>query len=190
MINIAIETSLGRLTAEIYDEKAPKTAAYFLRYVDEGFYNGAKIYRSLRDDNQGASNAKIDVVEMGHCNAYYDRILRHGMGEGEVYDETQGFIPPYPKIRVETTEETGIRHLDGTLSLGRDNVDQVDTNIFVCIGPQPNLDYGGARHPDGYGFSAFGKITDGMELIRRIHQMPVEGQRITEDITIYKIERI
>lgn len=190
MIRIEIDTNMGRLTAEIYEEKAPKTAAYFLRYVDEGFYNGTKIYRSLREDNQGANTAKIDIVEMGYCNSYYDRILRRGLGEGEAYDETQGFIPPYPKISVETTEETGLKHEDGTLSLGRDNADQVDTNVFICIGNQPNLDYGGARHPDGYGFSAFGKIIEGMDIIKEIHSLPLEGQRIIKDITVRTIQRL
>lgn len=190
MIKVCIETSKGNIIAKIYDEKAPITARYFLRYVDEGFYNGSFVYRSLRADNQSSNNAKIDIIEFGHCNAYYDRILRHGMGEGEEYDETQGFIPPYPKISVETTKETGLKHINGTLSFGRDAVDQVDTNVFVCIGDQPNLDYGGARHPDGYGFSAFGQIIEGMKIAEEIHRLPVEGQRIKEDIQVVRIYRI
>jgi peptidyl-prolyl cis-trans isomerase A (cyclophilin A) len=190
MIKIGIETSMGQIFAEIYDDKAPKTAAYFMRYVDDGFYNGAKIYRSLRRDNQDASSTKIDIVEMGHCNDYYDRILRFGMSEGEEYDETLGFQPPYPKISVETTEQTGITHENGTLSLGRDTVDQVDTNVFICIGSQSDLDFNGKRHPDGYGFSAFGRIVEGMDIVEEIHALPVIGQRIQEDIKIYKIYRL
>jgi len=73
-----------------------------------------------------------------------------------------------PPIRMESTGETGLRHLNGVLSIARAGPDTGRAEFFICIGDQPELDQGGRRNPDGWGFAAFGRVIGGMDVVRRI----------------------
>ena len=82
-----------------------------------------------------------------------------------------------PPVRHETTEETGLRHVDGTISLGRtDPGTGGGAEFFICIGEQPALDYGGMRNPDRQGFAAFGQVTRGMDVVHAIHKREAMGE--------------
>jgi peptidyl-prolyl cis-trans isomerase A (cyclophilin A) len=63
---------------------------------------------------------------------------------------------------------TGLRHLDGTLSMARIAPGTAGSAFFICIGDQPDLDFGGRRNPDGQGFAAFGRVAEGMDVVRAI----------------------
>jgi peptidyl-prolyl cis-trans isomerase A (cyclophilin A) len=58
------------------------------------------------------------------------------------------------------------------------------SEFFICIGDQPELDYGGRRNPDGQGFAAFGKVITGMETVKKIHSLPAEGQYLNPGVPI------
>jgi len=190
-MRIRISTSLGEILAEIDQDRAPRTAAHFLSYVDEGYYNGASFYRTARSaDNQPLNEAKIDIIEGGYYNPYYDRALRVDMVQGLPYDDDQGRHGPRLLTHLETTDQTGLRHLDGTLSLGRTDPDKVDDSLVICVGDQPELDAGGHRHPDGLGFPAFGRVVAGMDLVRRIYNQSHEGQKLLEEVRINSITRV
>lgn len=84
-----------------------------------------------------------------------------------------GTKDPYPPIALERTSQTGLRHIDGALSMARgDKADSATSSFFICVGPQPELDFGGKRNPDGQGFAVFGRVTKGMDVVRRIHTAP------------------
>ena len=68
--------------------------------------------------------------------------------------------------------------------MARDGPDTAQDNFVICIGDQPELDFGGKRNPDGQGFAAFGKVIRGMDVVRKIHQMPAEGQLLKPPIRI------
>jgi peptidyl-prolyl cis-trans isomerase A (cyclophilin A) len=70
-----------------------------------------------------------------------------------------------PPIAHETTRQTGLRHLDGTVSMARAQPGTANSEFFVCVGDQPALDFGGGRQPDGQGFAAFGRVVEGMDVI-------------------------
>ena len=146
---IRINTDAGSITLELYAKKAPKTVANFLRYVDDKRYDGTAFYRVVRLDNQANNLVKIEVIQGG---------LRT--------DSTRMFRP----IAQETTQKTGLKHLDGTLSLARGTPGSGTSEFFICINPQPELDFGGKRNPDGQGFAAFGRVLKGMDVVRRIQQ--------------------
>ena len=93
-------------------------------------------------------------------------------------------------IPLERTSVTGIRHLDGTVSMARNGPDTATRDFFICIGPQPELDFGGKRNPDGQGFAAFGQVVTGMEVVRKIQSAPAEKQALTPPVSILRIERI
>jgi len=166
---IAIETSLGTIRVELFPDRAPSTTANFLRYVADHFFDGASFYRTVttQPDNQPDKTIKIDVIQ------------------GGADDKRPGYSP----IALERTSVTGVRHVDGVISMARDGQDTATSEFFICVGDQKELDFGGRRNPDGQGFAAFGKVIDGMDVVRRIHDAPSAAQRLTPPITILRITR-
>ncbi|GHT12592.1 peptidyl-prolyl cis-trans isomerase [Bacteroidia bacterium] len=167
---VVIETSLGEIVAVVYPEQAPITAKNFLRLVDLQLYNkGASFYRVTRNDNQPNQTVKIDVIQGG---------LR-GTGANKLQP-----------IVHETTQTTGLSHLDGTLSMARGKPGTATSDFFICIGNQPELDFGGRRNPDGTGFAAFGSVIKGMDVVRTIQQLQDEKQYLLEPVKIISIRRM
>jgi peptidyl-prolyl cis-trans isomerase A (cyclophilin A) len=65
-----------------------------------------------------------------------------------------------------------------------------DCEFFICIGDQPELDFGGKRNPDGQGFAAFGKVVQGMDVVRKIQQLEDDSQMLVEKVAIFSIKII
>jgi len=144
-----METDVGLIELELYANKAPGTVTNFLRYVDDKRYDGATFYRVVRVDNQANNPVKIEVIQ------------------GGIGSDSARLFPP---IAQETTQKTGLKHLDGTLSLARGAPNSGASEFFICINDQPELDFGGKRNPDGMGFAAFGRVVTGMDVVRKIQQ--------------------
>lgn len=161
---VVLETARGEVELELDSTRAPVTAANFLRYVDAGRYSGGRFHRTVRADNQPVDRVRIAVVQAGVAP----------QREGE----------DFPPIALERTGATGLRHRDGTISMARAGPDTATSDFFVCLGDQPELDEGGRRNPDGQGFAAFGRVVRGMDVVRRIHAAPAEGQALTPPIEI------
>jgi peptidyl-prolyl cis-trans isomerase A (cyclophilin A) len=114
------------------------------------------------------------VAAGGYDGGAFTRVVRPGNDHGlPRISVAQGAARPGgPKaasVPHETTRATGLRHLDGTISLPRDAVGTATgAEFFICVGDQPALDFGGLRNKDGQGFAAFGRVLRGMEVVRRI----------------------
>lgn len=190
MIKIRIRTEIGDILVQLEDEKAPRTTAHFMRYVDINHFDGAAFYRAVKPDNQPYNEVKITVIEGGFLSDKYDSWLHTCLNPALAFDDKEDRTGPHGRILVETTQETGLRHHDGTISLGRSaSPDSVDDGFFICLGEQPELNFGGKRHGDGRGFSAFGQVVEGMDVVRAIHKLPTDGQRLKEDVKIISIRR-
>jgi len=161
---VLIETELGEIELEIYRDRAPVTAANFLRYVKENRFRGATFYRTVTPDNQPHNDVKIEVIQ-------------GGLGE-----DPEGLA--LPPIEHETTDRTCVLHKDGTISMARSAPGTAASEVFICIGDQPELDFGGKRNPDGQGFAAFGRVANGMEVVREIHAQPADGQYLNPPVKI------
>ena len=74
--------------------------------------------------------------------------------------------------------------------MARDEPDSATASFFFCIGDQPELDFSGARNPDGQGFAAFGRITRGMDVVRKIQMSPREEQGLTPPVRIRSVRRL
>jgi len=74
--------------------------------------------------------------------------------------------------------------------MARDGPDTAQSSFSICVGDQPELDFSGKRNPDGQGFAAFGHVIDGMDVVRKIHALPSNGQRLTPPVRIMRIVRI
>jgi len=167
---VRIETTLGHIELELDAQAASVTVQNFLRYTHERLYNDGEFFRTVTLANQPTNVIKIQVIQARAGSAR----------ESE-------FMPPIP---LERTRETGLRHLDGTVSMARTTPDTAQHNFFICIGDQPELDFGGERNADGQGFAAFGRVVKGMDLIRQIHTSPADGQQLSPPIPIQRAIRL
>jgi peptidyl-prolyl cis-trans isomerase A (cyclophilin A) len=146
---VIFETELGAITMEIDVAKAPVTAANFLRYVDGKFYDGGVVNRAVRPDNTTRKDVEIQVIQFQS-----DAARRREM---------------FPAIPLERTSVTGLRHVDGALSMARNGPDSATSSFSIMVGDQFELDFGGKRNPDGQGFAVFGRVTGGMDVVKKIH---------------------
>jgi peptidyl-prolyl cis-trans isomerase A (cyclophilin A) len=169
---VRLDTELGTIDLEIDLEHAPLSAANFLRYVDAGRYDGARFHRTVTTapDNQPGKAIKIDVVQAGVAA-----------------DKAALDFAPIP---LERTRDTGLRHADGCLSMARDAPDTATSDFFLCVGAQPELDFGGRRNPDGQGFGVFGRVVAGMDVVRAIHRSKAKEQALDPAIAIRKAARV
>jgi len=152
--HVTLSTEMGDIVIEVMTDKAPLSGGDFLTYVAKGLYRGEGFYRVVRalDNDNGAP--KIDVIQ------------------GGLIDDSTGLEP----VAHETTEMTGIKHTDGTISLARDEVGTGSAAyFFITIGDQPSLDFGAARNADRQGFAAFGRVVRGMDVVKKIHDVPADS---------------
>jgi len=166
---IIIKTELGDITIELFADKAPVTVSNFLRYIDSSLFNNSCFYRVVRADNQPNDSVKIAVIQGGRWQ-----------------NENKGF----PPILHETTAKTGIQHKNGVISMARATPGSATSEFFICVGDQPELDFGGKRNKDGLGFAAFGKVIDGSDIVKKIHSISTPGQYLEKKIIINKISRL
>jgi cyclophilin family peptidyl-prolyl cis-trans isomerase len=167
---VQIDTALGSLMVELDALRAPMTTENFLRYVLDGFYSDGEFFRTVTETNQPDDTIKIAVIQAGASPAR----------------EAESYAP----IALERTTDTGMRHVDGTISMARSGPDSATQSFFICIGDQPELDFGGRRNPDGQGFAAFGRVVDGMDLVREVHAMPADGQSLDPPLSIQRAVRV
>jgi peptidyl-prolyl cis-trans isomerase A (cyclophilin A) len=73
--------------------------------------------------------------------------------------------------------------------MARDGPDTATGDFFICIGDQPELDFGGKRNPDGQGFAAFGRVVKGMDVVKKIQAAPAQEQKLTPPVKIKTIRR-
>lgn len=169
-VHVVLTTDRGEIELELDAVHAPTTTANFLRYVDRGLYDGGVFHRTVTPDNQPANKIKIEVIQ-GGINP--TRANEDG-----------------PTITLERTRATGLRHVDGAISMARDGPDTATSDFFICVNDQPELDFGGRRNPDGQGFAAFGRVIRGLDVVRAIQRAPADGQKLTPAVLIVRARRV
>jgi peptidyl-prolyl cis-trans isomerase A (cyclophilin A) len=169
-IRVRIETNMGNIVLGLDARRAPKTVANFLAYVDDGRLDGTKFYRSARR----TTNPRLGFIQ------------------GGIGTDARRILPSPP---LEPTNVTGIRHLDGVVSMAHgSNPDSATGNFSIMVGDNPSLD---ARGPNR-GYAAFGRVVAGMDTVRKIlgrptggGRGPMRGQMILPDgVTIVRAVRI
>ena len=169
-VEAVIETTKGNIRIRLFAQKAPTTVKNFLHYVDSGCYEGAQFFRTVRMDNQPDSKIKIEVIQASANRKHREKFKK--------------------AIPLERTKKTGLAHVDGVLSMGRAKPDSATHHFFICIGDQPELDFGGKRNPDGQGFAAFGIVTKGMDVVKKIQAGKDTNQQLNEPVKIKNIRRL
>lgn len=148
---VSLETSLGAIVIALKAKQAPLTTANFLRYVDGKLYDGASFWRSAK------ANSPVD----------------YGLIEGGLQSDPKKVLKP---VAHEPTTQTGLRHVDGTVSLARREPGSGDSDFFICVGEAPYLDANPAAEGDNVGFAAFGQVIKGMEVVHKILNLPTPGE--------------
>lgn len=164
---ITIKTGYGNIVAELYTDKAPKTAHAFIENIKAGIYKNSSFYRVV-NDGQSASYAK-------------------GVVQGGVYATAPALANDRPFIDHESPSTTGITHIDGTLSMARTAPGTAKTEFFICIGDQTGYDNSKLLQPDGLGYAAFGRVIEGMNVVRKIQGRPSSNDKFDQNIKIDNI---
>ncbi|HYE46944.1 MAG TPA: peptidylprolyl isomerase [Caulobacter sp.] len=171
VVRVNMTTGEGLLVIELAGDKAPLTVANFLRYMDTGRYNGGEIYRGVEVPN---------APQLG--------LVQGGAKPG----------PPIPGVAHEPTTQTGLKHVDGTLSLARGAPGTGKSDFFICIGDAGYLDANPAASGDNLGYAAFGRVLEGMDIVKRILTMPKSntaknpvmiGQMLAKPVPILSVKR-
>jgi len=171
---VVLSTSLGAITLDLAADKAPITVANFLKYVDAKRLDGAVFYRAVH----AGSGSTTGLVQGGLRN-----------------DPTR----VYPSIVHESTTTTGLRHIDGVISMARYAPGSAQAEFFICVGDQPYLDADPAQPGDNLGFAAFGRVVEGMEVARAILAAPtsptegegaMKGQMLSPVVIIVDARRV
>ncbi len=168
---IIIKTNLGNVDAELYPQQAPKTVAAFLAYIDSGLYKNSSFYR-------------LTFIESMTSSQYM------GIIQGGIWQTNNAVAAALPGIPHESPKQTGLSHTDGTLSLARTTAGTANSEFFICIGDQTAYDSDIDLNADGLGFAAFGRVTNGMDIVRKIHKQHSSGEAFIKPVEIIAIERL
>jgi peptidyl-prolyl cis-trans isomerase A (cyclophilin A) len=168
---VIITTTVGTITVELAADKAPITTANYLKYVDRKLYDGTSFYRASKPPGQTTND--------------------YGSIQGGLRDDVKKKLPP---IAHESTLKTGLKHGDGTISMGRYAPGTAQADWVICVGDMSYLD----ATPTDPGFAAFGQVTDGMPVVRQILGMPTDpnagvgamkGEILVKPVRIISIRR-
>jgi peptidyl-prolyl cis-trans isomerase A (cyclophilin A) len=170
LVRVVLDTGIGPIVVAVDTRHAPITARNFLAYVDQHRFDGSSFYRAARSKTHP--------------------------GEGLVQGGIDHFMPKaLAPIAHEPTSKTGLRHVDGTISMARNAPGTAMGDFFVTVGPASNLD----AAPNYPGYAAFGHVVSGMPLIRRMLDAPTYpggysydtiGQSIIHKIPIVSARRV
>jgi len=169
IVRVRLITSAGNITLALDARRAPRTVANFMLYVDDGRLEGTEFYRTARRTS--------------------DPTL--GFVQGGIGTDARRMLPALP---LEPTSRTGIRHLSGAISMAHGiDPNSANGNFSIMVGDNPSLD----ARPNTPGFAAFGTVTGGMDVVRRMLAMPsgggrgvMRGQMILKPVKIIRAERL
>lgn len=151
---IHLKTNLGTITLELFEDKAPKTTANFLRYGREGFYDGTIFHRVI------------------------DNFMIQGGGF------TPGLAPKTGHAAIENEAHNGLRNSRGTLAMARaGDPHSATSQFFINVADNDFLNYT-ASTPAGWGYCVFGRVVDGMEVVDQIKGMPTGTRLGFKDVPL------
>jgi peptidyl-prolyl cis-trans isomerase A (cyclophilin A) len=169
-VKVTLTTGQGPIVLELEKGRAPVTTGNFLRYVDQKRLDGQTFYRAAT-----APNAKdYGLIQFGTKN------------------DPKRTLPP---IAHEPTSKTGLSHKSGTISIARGDPGTASGDFFIVVGDTPSLDAQPGGDP---GFAAFGRVVEGMDLVKTILAAPTDpnkgegvmkGQFLAQPIVIVTARR-
>lgn len=172
-IRVTLTTADGPIVIELEKERAPLTTANFLRYVDQKRFDGAVFYRAMKLTPDGS----------------------YGLIQGGTRGNPKTTLPA---IKHEPTSTTGLSHTDGAISMARGAPGSATGDFFITIGALTSLDADLTKPGDNLGFAAFGRVVEGMDVVKKIMVAPtsptegvgvMKGQMIAAPVRIVSARR-
>jgi peptidyl-prolyl cis-trans isomerase A (cyclophilin A) len=170
-VRVRLETEAGAILLALDARRAPLTTANFVRYVEEGRFDGTTFYRASRTPKAEG----------------------RGFIQGGIRRDPKRM---FPAIVHEPTTKTGIKHREGTISMARAETGAgAIGDFFILASAMPSLD---AREGSP-GYAAFGRVVEGMDVVRRILAAPtvenagrgkMRGQTLEKPVSIVKARRV
>lgn len=173
-VKVAIVTTAGPIMLELEKERAPITTNNFLRYVDQKRFDGMSFYRA--------------VTVAGTPD--------YGILQGGTNNDPKRTLPP---IAHEPTLKTGLAHVSGTVSMGRNAPGTAAGDFFIIVGDMPYMDADPTKPGDNLGYAAFGHVIEGMDVVKQMLVAPtsqtkgvgvMKGQMIENPIMIISARRV
>lgn len=151
---IHMKTNFGTIVLEVFEDKAPKTAANFLQYVRDGFYDATIFHRVI------------------------DNFVIQGGGFGPGMTQKIGRPP------VENEAKNGLRNTRGTLAMARaSDPHSASSQFFINLADNDFLNYT-ASTPAGWGYCVFGRVVDGMQFVDQIKGVPTGSRLGFKDVPL------
>jgi peptidyl-prolyl cis-trans isomerase A (cyclophilin A) len=171
-VRVILKTALGDIVIAVETQRAPITAANFLRYVDQKRLDGSEFYRSMAVGEDG----------------------QFGLVQGGVRGNPKRVFKP---IAHESTAVTGLSHVNGAISMARADPGTATADFFIVIGDLVSLD----AQPNGGdpGYAVFGHVVDGMDVVHLIFGQPrsptagkgvMQGQMLATPVKILSARRV
>ena len=173
---VDIETETGRFAIALHAKRAPVSVATFLAYLRAGHLAASSVFRILNRANQAAHPVQPETIQWGW------RLPGSGRTPADPR-QSQPFAP----IAHEPTNVTGLRHRRGSMSMARRDGVVMGTEYFICLGDEPELDFGGRRNPDGLGFGVFAQVVEGMDVVDRIHAMGEAEEYVSRPVAVLSV---
>jgi cyclophilin family peptidyl-prolyl cis-trans isomerase len=155
--NVRLVTNVGEIEIELYPDKAPVTVKNFLAYVDAGFYNGT----------------------------IFHRVIPNFMTQGGGLDQTMNEKAVRSPIKNEA--DNGRKNLTGTIAMARTGEPHSATaQFFINVKDNEFLDHR-AKSKQEWGYAVFGKVVNGMDVVRRIESIPTHTVHFYENVPVKEI---
>lgn len=170
IVAVAIDTSVGRIVVALDRGHAPVTTTNFLHYVDTHRLDGEVFYRSMHSQTSN-------------------------LIQGGVRSDARKLFPP---IAHEPTTQTGLHNVTGAISMANNGAGTTTADFFILLSDVPAFD-AGDPNGDATGFAAFGHVTEGMDVVKKIWDAPVsatkgegamKGQMLDPPVRIIKAVRV
>jgi len=154
---VILETSKGKITLELNQEKAPKTVENFLAYVASGHYNGTIFHRVIPDF----------------------------MIQGGGFDSQMSQKPTKPPIVNEA--DNGLLNSRGTIAMARtSDPNSATAQFFINVKDNSFLNHTG-KNPRGWGYAVFGKVIEGMDVVDSIVGVKTGAKGMFRDVPLEEI---
>ena len=169
-VRVRLETAAGPIVLALNQRRAPITTANFLRYVDDGRFDGVSFYRAAR-------NRKAP---------------QYGFIQSGIRTDARRFLDP---IAHEPTSKTGLSNRDGAIAMARGAPGSAQADFFIIMGDLSTLD----ASPKDPGFAVFGRVVEGMDTVKKILAAPVsategvgamKGQMIAKPVPVTTARRV
>jgi peptidyl-prolyl cis-trans isomerase B (cyclophilin B) len=149
---VVLTTSLGKITIKLNTEKAPVSAANFLTYVNEGFYNGT----------------------------IFHRVIKGFMAQGGGFDKD--FKQKETHTAIKNEADNGLSNKRGTLAMARTNdPNSATAQFFINYKDNAFLDHT-SPSPSGWGYAVFGEVVEGMDVVDAMAQQPTGNRGGHQDV--------